>query len=221
MRGGLLLTGALLGLQSCKGSKVDSSVKLPPLPYKEGALEPSISKKTVKFHYGKHHAGYVDKAGELIKNTPYASMSLEEIIRNTAGLPDKTALFNNAAQAWNHDFYWNSLKPGGGKPEGVLADKIKASFRSHDKLKKELVDAALAQFGNGWVWLVLDAGALKVVKTANADTPIVYGQTPLLTIDVWEHAYYLDYQNQRAEYVKAVTDNLLNWDFASANLLKA
>lgn len=142
-------------------------------------------------------------------------------MKQTATSPDKVALFNNAAQAWNHEFFWKSLKPGGSKPEGELLKKIQASFGSLDSLKRLLLDASLAQFGSGWAWLVLEGDSLKVVKTGNADNPLLHGQVPLLTIDVWEHAYYLDYQNRRGDYVKAIIDNLLNWDFAAANLPKS
>lgn len=193
---------------------------LPPLPYDEDALEPMISAKTIGFHYGKHHKTYVETLNKLIAETEFEDQPLEMIIKRTAGKPDQAHLFNNAAQAWNHAFYWQSLTPkSGGAPTGKLADKIKRSFGSYDRLKKEFSDAAVAQFGSGWAWLVVeaDAHALKIVKTGNAEVPFTNGQVPLLTIDVWEHAYYLDYQNRRAEYAKAVIDKLLNWEFASRN----
>jgi Fe-Mn family superoxide dismutase len=196
-----------------------SSILLPPLPYVDNALEPVISANTISFHYGKHHKGYVDNLNKLIAETEFADMTLEKIITETAGKADKTAIFNNAAQAWNHTFYWRSLRPkGGGEPPAVLKKKIEASFGALDVCKKELATAAMAQFGSGWVWLVLDSNKLKVVKTANADLPLTKGIKPLLTIDVWEHAYYLDYQNRRADYVNAVLDKLINWNFAAENL---
>jgi Fe-Mn family superoxide dismutase len=175
---------------------------LVPLPYAENALEPVISGNTLSFHYGKHHKTYIDNLNKLIAGTEYTSMTLEKIITSTAGKSEKTAIFNNAAQAWNHTFYWQSLKPkGGGEPPFELKKKIEVYFGTVDACKKELASAAVSQFGSGWAWLVMDAGTLKVVKTANADIPMIMGFTPLLTIDVWEHAYYLDWQNRRADYV--------------------
>ena len=197
-----------------------SPLVLPALPYADNALEPVISANTIQIHYGKHHKAYVDNLNKLIAGTEFADLPLEKIITETAGKPDKTAIFNNAAQAWNHAFYWRSLRPqGGGEPPAALRQKIEASFASLAACKKELATAAMAQFGSGWVWLVLDGDKLKVVKTGNADVPLTSGLKPLLTIDVWEHAYYLDYQNRRADYVNAVLDKLINWDFAAANLL--
>ncbi len=191
---------------------------LPPLPYAENALEPIITAKTMSFHYGKHHKGYVDNLNKLIAGTEYADLSLEKIITSTAGKPEKTAIFNNAAQIWNHTFYWKSMTPkGGGEPPAALKQKIEASFGSVDACKKELASVAVSQFGSGWAWLVLEGGMLKVVKTANADIPMTMGLKPLLAIDVWEHAYYLDYQNRRADYVNAVLDKLINWEFALQN----
>lgn len=191
---------------------------LPPLPYAENALEPVIKVETMRFHYEKHHKGYVDNLNKLIAGTEYADLSLEKIISSTVGRPDRTAIFNNAAQAWNHTFYWKSMRPkGGGEPPASLKQRIEASFGSVDGCKKELASAAVSQFGSGWVWLVLEGKGLKVVKTANADVPLTTGMMPLLTIDVWEHAYYLDYQNRRADYVNAVLDKLLNWEFALQN----
>jgi len=191
---------------------------LPALPYAENALEPVITAKTMSFHYGKHHKGYVDNLNKLIAGTEYADLSLEKIITSTVGQPEKTAIFNNAAQTWNHTFYWKSMKPkGGGEPPAALKQRIEASFASVDACKKELASAAVSQFGSGWAWLVLDGNELKVVKTANADVPLTTGMKPLLTVDVWEHAYYLDYQNRRADYVNAVLDKLINWEFALQN----
>ena len=192
---------------------------LPPLPYAENALEPLISAKTISFHYGKHHKGYVDNLSKLVVDTEFAGMPQEKIIIATASKAEKAAIFNNASQAWNHAFYWNSLTPnGGGEVPAALKAKIEASFGSVDACKKELVTAATTQFGSGWAWLVLDGDTLKVVKTANADSPLNKGMKPLLTIDVWEHAYYLDYQNRRADYINAVLDKLINWSFAADNL---
>jgi superoxide dismutase, Fe-Mn family len=192
---------------------------LPPLPYPENALDPVISPKTVSFHYGKHQKGYVDTLNKLLAGTELADLSLETLIVATAGKADKAAIFNNAAQAWNHAFYWQSLRPdGGGEAPAALKQKLDAAFGSLDACKKELATAATSQFGSGWVWLVQDAGTLKVVKTGNAGTPLTKGVTPLLAIDVWEHAYYLDYQNRRADHVNAVLDKLINWNFAADNL---
>ncbi len=192
------------------------------LPYADSALAPVISSNTMGFHYGKHHKGYVDKLNELTKDTEFAAKGLPAIIKQTAGDKTKTAIYNNAAQIWNHDFYWHSLKPnGGGKPTGKLAQKIDEAFGTFDKFKKEFSDTTVSQFGTGWGWLVADpTGKLKIVKTGDADAPFLDGSKPLLTIDVWEHAYYLDYQNRRADYVNAVIDKLLNWDFAAENLAK-
>ena len=192
---------------------------LQPLPYGENDLEPVISGSTLSFHYGKHHKGYIDNLNKLILNTEFAGKPLEEIIIGTAGKTDKTAIFNNAAQTWNHSFYWHSLTPrGGGEPPAGLKERIEGSFGSVDACKKEMTNAAVTQFGSGWAWLVLDGEKLKVVKTANADVPLTMGMKPLLTIDVWEHAYYLDYQNRRGDYVNAVLDKLINWRFAEQNL---
>jgi superoxide dismutase, Fe-Mn family len=191
---------------------------LPPLPYAENALDPVISANTLSFHYGKHHKTYVDNLNKLIAGTELADLSLEEIITAAAGKADKIGVFNNAAQVWNHTFYWNSLSPkGGGNPPAELKEKIEASFDTVDACKKELATAATTQFGSGWAWLVQDGDKLKVVKTGNADLPLTQGIKPLLTIDVWEHAYYLDYQNRRVDYVNAVLDKLINWSFAAEN----
>ena len=192
---------------------------LPPLPYPENALSPAISAQTVGFHYGKHHQGYVNKLNELAAGTPWADQPLEAVIKATAGQADQAAMFNNAAQVWNHTFYWNSLRPqGGGKPSGALAGMIEKSFGGFEPFKAEFAKAAASQFGSGWAWLVKDGDKLIVTRTGNADTPIAHGQKPLLTVDVWEHAYYLDYQNRRADYVAAVLDKLINWEFAAQNL---
>jgi len=190
-----------------------------PLPYAENALAPVISANTMGFHYGKHYRGYVENLNKLVAGTEFADLALEKVVAATAGKVDKAAIFNNAAQAWNHAFYWCSLAPkGGGEPPAVLKQKIEASFGTVEACKKELAAAAATQFGSGWAWLVLDGAKLKVVKTGNADQPLTKGMKPLLTIDVWEHAYYLDYQNRRADYIAAILDKLVNWSFAAGNL---
>ncbi len=192
---------------------------LPALPYADNALAPVISANTISFHYGKHHKAYVDNLNKLIVGTEFAGLPLEKIIAKTAGNASNTAIFNNAAQAWNHAFYWNSLSPkGGGEPSTALKAAIEASFGTVDACKKELFTAATTQFGSGWAWLIREGDKLKVVKTGNADSPLTKGVKPLLTIDVWEHAYYLDYQNRRADYVTAVLDKLINWSFAAENI---
>jgi len=194
------------------------AILLPPLPFEKNALEPYITSLTLEYHYGKHHNAYVVNTNTLIKDTELDTLSLEEIILLTANDLTKTSLFNNAAQVWNHTFYWNSLKYGGGHPTGEIAKKIDADFGSYDNFTKALKEAALGQFGSGWAWLVLMDGKLSILKTSNADTPIARGIKPLLCIDVWEHAYYLDYKNARADYADTVIKNLLNWDFANRNL---
>lgn len=197
--------------------------ELPPLPYDYNALEPyNMSAKTLEFHHDKHHAAYVNALNNLVKDTELADKSLEEIIKATFKDSSKVAIFNNAGQAWNHNFYWNSIKPdGGGSPSGELADKINASFGSLDKLKEELKNAGATQFGSGWAWLIKDGDTLKVTKTPNAENPIAHGQAPLLTIDVWEHAYYLDYQNRRPDFLQNFIDHLINWEFVAHNLAAA
>ena len=195
------------------------SFTLPELPYAPDALEPHLSANTFSFHYNKHHQAYVTNLNNLIKDTPLAGKSLEEIVAESAKDPAKAGIFNNAAQVWNHTFYWNSMKPnGGGLPSGKLAQKIDADFGSFDAFKDAFKQAATTQFGSGWAWLVLDGDKLKVIKTANADLPLAHGQKALLTCDVWEHAYYLDYQNRRPDYVGVFLDKLANWDFAAKNL---
>ncbi|MBX3617776.1 superoxide dismutase [Nitrosomonas sp.] len=202
-----------------KAAQAGSQYVLAPLPYANNALEPVITANTLSFHYGKHHKTYVDNLNNLLANTQLAGQSLEDIIRASAGQADKAAIFNNAAQVWNHMFYWHSLKPnGGGEPPAALKQKIEEAFGSVDACKKEFAQAALTQFGSGWAWLVVDGGKIAIVKTGNAETPITKNVRPLLTIDVWEHAYYLDYQNRRADYTNAILDKLINWDFAAANL---
>jgi Fe-Mn family superoxide dismutase len=197
--------------------------ELPPLPFAANALESAeMSAKTFSFHHDKHHAAYVTNLNKLIEGTELADKSLEEIVTISFKDPSKAGIFNNAAQVWNHTFFWSSLKPGGGGvPTGALADKITADFGSFDKFKEAFKTAAATQFGSGWAWLVLDNGTLKVTKTANAENPVVHGQIPLLTLDVWEHAYYLDFQNRRPDFIANFLDNLANWDFAAANFAKA
>lgn len=193
--------------------------ELPPLPYAMDALEPYISARTMGVHYGKHHQAYVDNLNKLVAGTPSAAQPLEEIIRQSAGHADQASLFNNAAQAWNHTFFWRSMKGDGGKkPSGRLMAMIEKSFGTFDDFRGGFLKAAMGQFGSGWAWLVQDGDALKIVATANADTPLVHGQTPLLTCDVWEHAYYLDYQNRRNDFVGAFLDHLANWSFAESQL---
>jgi superoxide dismutase, Fe-Mn family len=192
---------------------------LPALPYADNALDPVISSNTLGFHHGKHHQAYVDNLNKAVADTPYAGMPLEAIIAATYGVADRTAVYNNAAQHWNHSFYWRSLKAqGGGEPPAALKQRIEASFGSVDACRKALLAAATTQFGSGWAWLVQEGDKLAVTKTGNADTPLHGGQRPLLTIDVWEHAYYLDYQNRRADYVSAVLSKLIDWGFAAGNL---
>jgi Fe-Mn family superoxide dismutase len=196
--------------------------QLPPLPYEMSALEPIISAKTLSFHHGKHHKAYVDKLNELVAGTTFATLPLEEIILRTAGQREYAAIFNNSAQVWNHNFYWRCLRPKGSdkvdRVPAALAKHIKESFADLATLKSEFAKAAVEQFGSGWAWLVLDGSELRITKTGNGDDPLPQHLKPLLTIDVWEHAYYLDYQNRRPDHVHAVLDNLINWEFAAANL---
>ncbi len=198
-------------------------IQLPPLPWGESALVPHISQENISFHYGKHHKAYVDNTNKMIEGTDLANAPLEEIVRSAAGKPDKKGLFNNAAQIWNHTFYWHSLGPkGGGQPTGKLLDRIKSDFGDFAAFKDALSKAAVTQFGSGWAWLVLEGGKLKVEQTPNAETPLTAaGKKPLLTIDVWEHAYYVDYRNMRPKYIETFLKNLVNWDFALENLKKA
>ncbi len=191
---------------------------LPALPYARDALGPHISEETLNYHYGKHHQAYVDNLNKLVDGTDLADAGLEEVIRASAG--SKPGIFNNAAQVWNHTFYWHSMKPGGGgEPTGAVADGIKDSFGDYQSFRKAFAEAGATQFGSGWAWLVSKGGKLEVRKTANAETPLTEdGVTPLLTMDVWEHAYYLDFQNARPKYIETFLDNLVNWDFANQNL---
>ena len=190
------------------------AIELPPLPYEKNALEPHISAETLEYHYGKHHQAYVTNLNNLIKGTEFENASLEDIIKKSSG-----GVFNNSAQVWNHTFYWNSLSPNGGKePTGKLADAINKAFGSFDKFKEEFTKSAVGNFGSGWTWLVQRPdGSLGIVNTSNAATPITGSDKPLLTCDVWEHAYYIDYRNARPKYIEAFW-NLVNWDFAASNL---
>jgi Fe-Mn family superoxide dismutase len=193
------------------------SVQFPDLPYAFDALEPHVSKETLEYHHGKHHSGYVAKLNAAIEDTDYDSQSLESIIA-TAHSNKDTGVFNNAAQSWNHAFLWQSMTPdGGGEPAGELAAAIDKSFGDIDGFRSAFTKSALAQFGSGWTWLVKTADGLEIVSTGNADTPLVGADVPLLTLDVWEHAYYLDYQNQRGAYIDAFLNELLNWEFATQN----
>jgi Fe-Mn family superoxide dismutase len=193
--------------------------ELPPLPFAKDALAPYISANTLDFHYGKHHQTYVTNLNNLTKDSPLADASLEDVIRSAAGDASKAGLFNNAAQVWNHTFYWNCLTPGGGgKPTGDVASAIDKSFGSFDAFREEFKTACVSQFGSGWGWLVADNGKLAVTKTGNANLPMTEGKQALLTCDVWEHAYYLDYQNRRPDYVQTFLDHLVNWDFVARNL---
>jgi Fe-Mn family superoxide dismutase len=201
---------------------VEGVFDLPPLPYAQNALAPVISARTVKYHYGKHHKGYVDALNKLVVGTPFATMSLEQIIKETAGHADHASIYDNAAQTWNHTFYWHSLQPNrASTPPPALGALIDSSFGDIGTLKQELATAANTDFGSGWAWLVLADAKLKVVKTSNAENPLSSAKRPLLAIDVWEHAYYLDFQNRRADYVEGVLDTLINWQFAADNLQAA
>lgn len=192
---------------------------LPPLPYAVDALAPVVSAETLYLHHGLHHRAYVDKLNELLQGRSRSNQSLFDVVLCSAGFDRHKSIFNQASQAWNHEFYWESLRPPcGDPPRGQLAASIDRSFGGVDALKKALVDAAVAHFGSGWAWLVADGRKLKVVTTHDAGTPIIAGNFPLLAIDLWEHAYYVDYRNNRAEHVKAVVDHLLNWNFAALNL---
>lgn len=196
--------------------------QLPPLPWPENALEPVTSAKTIGLHYGKHHAAYVKKLNELVAGTRYAEMPLEQVVAATAGNADSAKIFNNAAQAWNHTFFWNCLRgQGGGEPPREIGRRLEDSFGGLQQFREKFAQAAVDQFGSGWAWLVARGDKLEVISTSNAQTPIAMGATPLLTIDVWEHAYYVDYENRRPEFAKAVIEKLLNWDFAMAQLDKS
>jgi len=197
-----------------------TSFQLPPLAFAPDDLEPYVSEKTIGFHYGKHHQAYVDNLNKLVAGTEMVEDSLEKIIQATKGVPDSASIFNNAAQVWNHNFFWQSMrKGGGGAPKGRLLGMLDKSFGGFENFKANFVSVAVSQFGSGWVWLVQNGDRLNILQTANADTPIARGQTPLLTCDVWEHAYYLDYQNRRADFVAAFVLHLANWEFAESKLI--
>ena len=212
---------AALFLVQCSGGGGSPIFVMEPLPYSLDALAPTISADTMGFHYDKHYTGYVKKANELTQGMGFAGKSAEAVIQATAGDASKAAVFNNVAQAWNHAYFFKCLKPdGGGVPEGLLAEMIDDAFGGFVDFKARFITAAKDQFGSGWVWLVLDEGKLAVVTSANADTPLAHGLIPLFTVDLWEHAYYLDYQNRRVDFVTSVLDNLANWDFVAAQLEK-
>ncbi|NTU76771.1 MAG: superoxide dismutase [Alphaproteobacteria bacterium] len=192
--------------------------ELPPLPFSPEALEPHISARTLAFHHGKHHQTYVTNLNNLIKGKPLESASLEGVVRLTAQEESQTAIFNNAAQVWNHAFFWNSLSPQGKEPKAELMKKLEKDFGGLTAFKEQFKQKGLAQFGSGWVWLVEAGGKLQITKTANAVNPLVMGQKPLLTCDVWEHAYYLDYQNRRGDFLEIFLNQLVNWDFVAQNL---
>ena len=196
--------------------------QLPPLPWAENALAPVISARTIGLHYGKHHATYVKKLNELVAGTRFADLPLEHVIASTVGNQETQKIFNNAAQTWNHTFFWSCLKPGaGGEPPKAHARRIEESFGGYAQFKEKFSQAAVDCFGSGWAWLVVRGDKLEILSTSNAGTPITMGATPLLTIDVWEHAYYLDYENRRPEFVNAVIDKLIDWNFADEQLEKA
>jgi Fe-Mn family superoxide dismutase len=196
------------------------SITLPDLPFAKNALEPYISERTLEFHYGKHHQAYVNNGNSLIAGTELETLPLEEIIKKTSDIKEKVGIFNNAAQVWNHSFYWKCMKANGGnKAVGKIAAKIDTDFGSFEQFADEFKKAGATQFGSGWAWLVLDNDKLKIIKTANAGTPITQNLKPLLVVDVWEHAYYLDYQNRRPDYLTTFMDKLVNWDFVNSQLL--
>jgi len=194
-------------------------IQLPDLPYPKNVLEPHISARTLEFHHDKHHAAYVNKANELLKGTDLEKLDIETIIKKTYGDNSKTAIFNNVAQVWNHTFYWHGMKAGGGgKPVGKIAERINADLGGFDKFVEEFKAAGVGQFGSGWAWLVDNGGKLEIMKTPNGETPLHHNKKPLLTADVWEHAYYLDYQNRRPDYLATFVEKLINWDFVAKNL---
>jgi Fe-Mn family superoxide dismutase len=204
-----------------QGTTLDRGVsfELAPLPYPENALEPFISARTISFHYGKHHQKYVDTLNQLVAGTEWESAPLEDVVVESAGLEDKKAVFNNAGQAWNHSFFWHCMRPGGGgMPQGRIKDEIEEAFGSFSEFKTAFTSAGVALFGSGYVWLVQDSGELRVVTTSNADNPLAHGQTGLLTCDLWEHAYYLDYQNRRQDFIQGFLDHLANWNFAESQM---
>lgn len=195
------------------------ALTLPDLPFSKEALEPHISARTFEFHHGKHHKAYVDNGNKLLAGTEFEKMEAEAIIKKVAGDSSKAGIFNNVAQAWNHSFFWKCMKPkGGGQPTGEIARMIEADLGGFAKFAEEFKNAGVTQFGSGWAWLVQKDGKLQIMKTANADTPIAHGINPLLTVDVWEHAYYLDYQNRRPDFIQTFIDNVINWDFVNSCL---
>ncbi len=228
---GLLTCG--LGFAACKKKPITKIInknkigevmpfELPKLPYEKNALAPHISENTMNYHYGKHHQAYVANLNKLLEGTDLATKSLEEVIKISAADSTKAGIFNNAAQIWNHTFYWHSMKPnGGGKPSGDVLNRMEADFGSYEKFVEEFKNAGATQFGSGWAWLVLENGKLKVTKTGNAATPLTTSAKPLMTMDVWEHAYYLDYQSARPTYIDTFLNHLVNWDFVAQNLKNA
>ncbi|MDH3356830.1 MAG: superoxide dismutase [Desulfobacteraceae bacterium] len=210
--------GLALLLIGCGKTGEKPLIEQEPLLYKMDALKPYISDRTFRVHYGKHYTGYVDKANQVLKGKGFEGKTVDEIIVHTAGKKEYTAIFNNVAQAWNHAFFWKCLKPGGGTVSDELADWIIKSFGSFDTFKEKFLEAAKSQFGSGWIWLVVDGEKLKIVTTDNADTPIAHGLKPVFTVDVWEHAYYLDYQNRRADFVKNVLNHIVDWNFVTSQL---
>jgi Fe-Mn family superoxide dismutase len=216
----LIILGAT-ALGFAMDAPASSQIVVPPLPFSKDALAPYISEDTLNYHYDKHHKGYAGKLNGLIEEKNLSGLSLEDIIKKSHDNPNLKGVFNAAAQVWNHSFYWSSMKPGGGgKPTGAIKGKIEAGFGTYEVFQQQFIEAGVNQFGSGWVWLVLDSDqSLKIVATGNADLPLVHGQKALLTCDLWEHAYYLDYQNRRKDYVSVFLDHLVNWDFANQNLL--
>jgi Fe-Mn family superoxide dismutase len=193
------------------------AISLPVLPYEKNALAPYISQQTIEYHYGKHHNAYVINTNRLIEGTDLSDQDLETIIKKTSKDASKSSIFNNAAQVWNHSFYWACMKPGGGgPPSGAIAERIASDFGSYEKFAGQFKDAGMTQFGSGWAWLILRDNHLELMKTSNADTPLAHGLKPLLTVDVWEHAYYLDYQNRRADYLGSFLEHLINWEFVNS-----
>jgi Fe-Mn family superoxide dismutase len=193
------------------------TISLPTLPYEKYSLAPYISQQTIEYHYGKHHNAYVTNTNKLIEGTELADQDLETIIKKVSKDVSMSAVFNNAAQAWNHSFYWSCMKPGGGgPPSGAIAERIASTFGTYEKFAEEFKNVGTSQFGSGWAWLVLKDNHLEIMKTSNADTPLAHGLKPLLTVDVWEHAYYLDYQNRRPDYLSSFLAHLINWDFVNS-----
>ena len=193
------------------------AISLPVLFYEKSALAPYISQQTIEYHYGKHHNAYVSNTNKLIEGSDLANQDLETIIKKTSKDASKTSIFNNAAQVWNHSFYWSCMKPGGGgPPSGTIAERIASDFGSYEKFVEQFKNAGMTQFGSGWAWLILRDNHLELMKTSNADTPLAHGLKPLLTVDVWEHAYYLDYQNRRADYLGSFLEHLVNWEFVNS-----